>query len=41
MLRLSVNAAIWWSRRCRIRYMRWLPLRIVARIYAAYFWLTH
>ena len=41
MLRLSVNAAIWWWRRCPFRHLRWLPLRMVSRIYAIYFWLTH
>jgi hypothetical protein len=41
MLRIFVCAAIWWSRRIRTPKLRWLPLRIVATVYAVYFWLTH
>jgi hypothetical protein len=40
MLRASVNVAIWWSERCRVPGLRWLPLRIVAKVYAIYAWLT-
>ena len=41
MLRVSVNAAIWWSRFCRVPRLRWLPLRVVAFFYSVYVFFTH